>query len=622
MRHLILNLLLTVTIFFTGLDALVSGKTIDQDSVKYHFKPVVVTGQRYKMSQQDMAASITIIEGAALRHTNLETVMDAIAYMAPGVFTTRKSNIGYGVSTLAAGGVTIRGLGGVPNSQVLVLIDGRPDFQGIFSHPISDAYPLDHIDHIEVLRGPASVVYGTNALGGVVNIITKDMEKISSSSQLKVQYGSYNTQRYVLQDTRNFGKLKYFLSLAHQQSDGHRDRSKFYGQHYALKLGYRVNRHIDINLNGSVTPYRFNDPGPEGIDLRGYFEQGDITRSSVDFTISNTYSNSDGIIKIHGNFGEHDLSDGWYSEDQTNGILAYQNFKLKYDIQTTVGLDVKRFGGTSESNGAKLGTFFNDEVASYVHIQKEFIRRLIIDTGIRFENNSNFGWERIPRAGIVYRGTPNTSFRASASKGFRSPSIRDFFLFNPANNKLKPEKLANYELGLNSMFAPGYSIDVSMFYYEGDQLIETNVLGPGIILNQNSGQNSVRGFEITLNAHPLDHLHAFLSYSYMDSDKDLPFSPNKFNYWVNYSIRKIEATLYGEVVDHLWSSYQLDQLPPRSTIERMPDYGLIHLKMHYLLTDKLRIGLGLENLLDEDYSIMKGYPMPGRNYNMHVSFEF
>ena len=622
MRFMMFKIYLMTALIISLTISTTFGNPVENDSVKYYFKPVVITGQRYKMPQQDVAASVSIIEQATLRRTNIETVMDAISYMTPGAFTTRRSNLGYGVSTLAAGGITIRGIGGAPNSQVLVLIDGRPDFQGIFSHPISDAYPLDHVDHIEVLRGPASVVYGTNALGGVINIITRDMEGIDRSSYIKVQYGSYNTQKYMIQNSGHLGELTYSLSMAHQQSDGHREKSQFKGQHYALKFDYKINTQFNLMMTGSLTPYRFHDPGPEDIELRGFFDHGAIMRSSADISLSNEYTNTDGIIKIHGNFGRHDLSDGWFSEDQTNGILTYQNFQFAHDIKTTIGFDVKRFGGGSKSNNTSLGTFFNDEIATYVHIQKDFQKLFILDTGIRFEHNSNFGWEEIPRIGIVYHANANTSFRTAVTKGFRSPSVRELFLFNPANAKLKPEKLINYEFGFHSTLAKGYDIDMSTFYYQGNQLIEMNILGPGIALNENSGENSTRGFEIALDAKPLDNLHTQLSYSYIESNIILPFAPNKFNYWINYSFRSVNVTMFGEIIDQLFCSYQLNQLPPTTTKERMPDYGLMHINVQYLINRMVKIGLSLENITDKHYSIMKGYPMPGRNFNAYISLDF
>ncbi|UCE04537.1 MAG: TonB-dependent receptor [bacterium] len=620
MRKCLIALLIIAVGYVTKNSA--KEKPVDPDSIRYRFAPIVVTGQRYEMPQKDVAASISIISPIEIRQTNLTTVADAISYLTPGVFTTRRSAMGYGVAALAGGSITIRGIGGKPNTQVLMLIDGRPDFQGIFGHPINDAYFLDNVDHIEVLRGPASAVYGTNALGGVVNIITRELPTSRFDTQFNIGYGSYNTQRYRFHHAGNIGELQYFLGIGYQISDGHRENSNFEAQNYAVKIDYQISPHYKICFNSSVTPYQFHDPGPAGVSLSGYFDYGDITRSSMDLTLSNKFANTDGTIKFHGNFGKHKLSDGWDSDDQTNGLLAFQNFNLPYDIKTTVGFDVKRYGGTSQSNGNKLGTFFNDEYAVYFHIQKILLKKVIMGTGIRFEENSNYGQEWIPKFGLVYHPLSQTAVRATVAKGFRTPSIKDLFLFPPANKDLQPERLWNYEFGINQSYGKYFALDVCGFYYKGDQLIQTTMIAPGQMQNQNIGSNQAKGFELALQTNPITCFSTNLSYSYLASDEIIPFSPHKFNFMLNYKLNKLNVSLYGEHIRDLFASYQLNQIPLKTTIEKLSDYTLVHLKLNYQLLENLQLSAGIENLLDESYEILKGYPMPGRTVFSNLSFRF
>jgi outer membrane cobalamin receptor len=597
-------------------------KPIDPDSVRYQFAPVVVTGQRYEMPQKDVAASISIISQMELRQTNLATVADAISYLTPGVFTTRRSTMGYGVAALAGGSITVRGIGGKPNTQVLMLIDGRPDFQGIFGHPINDAYFLDNVDHIEVLRGPASAVYGTNALGGVVNIITRELPTSGFETNVNIGYGSFNTQKYRFNHAGNLGRLQYFAGFGYQRSDGHRKNGDFKAQNYAVKIGYQISPNYKISFNSSVTPYQFHDPGPEGVSLSGYFDYGEITRSSMDLTLSNKFNTTDGTLKIHGNFGKHRLSDGWDSDDQTNGLIAFQNFNLPFEIKTTAGFDLKRYGGIARSNGTKLGTFFNDEYATYLHVQKILFKKVILGSGVRYEHNSNFGAEWIPKFSLVYHPLIQTALRATVAKGFRTPSIKDLFLYPPANQNLKPERLWNYELGVNQSFTKFLSLDVCGFYYEGDRLIETVMIVPGTMQNQNVGSNRAKGFEVALQANPTTSFSANVSYSYLDSDEIIPFSPNKFNFMVNYKLKRLNLSLYGEHIQNLYTSYQLNQVPLKTTIEKLSNYTLVHLKLNYRLIENVQLALGIENLLDESYQILKGYPMPGRTFFSNLVFNF
>ena len=597
-------------------------KSIDPDTIRYRFAPVVVTGQRYEMPKKDVAASISIISPLEICQTNLVTVADAISYLTPGVFTTRRSTMGYGVSALAGGSITIRGIGGKPNTQVLMLIDGRPDFQGIFGHPINDAYFLDNVDHIEVLRGPASAVYGTNALGGVVNIITRELPTSGFETHVNIGYGSFNTQKYRIDHAGGLSRLQYFVGFGYQRSDGNRKNGDFKAQNYAVKIGYQINPNYKISFNGSVTPYQFHDPGPEGVSLSGYFDYGDITRSSMDLTLSNKFNNTDGTLKIHGNFGKHRLSDGWDSDDQTNGLIAFQNFNLPFEIKTTAGFDIKRYGGTARSNGIKMGTFFNDEYAGYLHLQKILLKKIILGSGVRYEHNSNFGVEWIPKFSLVYHPFIQTAVRATVAKGFRTPSIKDLFLYPPANQNLKPERLWNYELGINQSLAKILSLDVCGFYYKGDQLIETIMIVPGTMQNQNVGSNQAKGFEVALQVNPTIGLAANISYSYLDSDEIIPFSPNKFNFMVSYKLNRLDLSIYGEHIRNLYTSYQLDQMPPKTTLEKLSNYTLVHLKLNYQLIENLQLALGIENLFNESYQILKGYPMPGTTIFSNLVFSF
>ena len=387
-----------------------------------------------------------------------------------------------------------------------------------------------------------------------------------------------------------------------------------------LKLGYRINSNFKLTFNSSVTPYEFNDPGPFGVDLSGYFDHGEITRSSMDLTLNNEFEITDGTIKLHGNFGRHNLSDGWDSDDQTNGLLAFQNFKLPFEIKTTVGFDVKRYGGTAKSKGNKLGTFFNDELAAYFHVQKVFAKELVLATGIRLEDNSHFGQEWIPKFGIVYHPFSKTAIRSTVAKGFRTPSIKDLYLFPPANQDLKPERLWNYELGFNQYIGQHFSIDVCGYYYKGDQLIQTTMVAPGQPQNQNVGGNEAKGFEVSLRAEPVKNISANLSYAYLDSKENIPFAPNKFNFFINYQMNKFNLTFYGEYITDLYASYQLNQMPPKTTIEKMANYTLVHFKLNYNIMKNINLSLGIENLIDESYEILKGYPMVGRSFLSSVYF--
>ncbi len=134
---------------------------------------VVVTGTRVEVARKNVPLTISVISEDEIRQSSETALLPVLSERVPGVFVTERGVTGFGVADGAAGNITVRGVGGSPNTQVLVLIDGSPQFMGIFGHPLPDAYVASDVERIEVIRGPASILYGTSAMGGVVNIITK-----------------------------------------------------------------------------------------------------------------------------------------------------------------------------------------------------------------------------------------------------------------------------------------------------------------------------------------------------------------------------------------------------------------------------------------------------------------
>lgn len=125
---------------------------------------------------REATSSITIIDREQIEDSGEINVYDLISARVPGVLVDGGGIFSYGVGPDSAGSLNIRGLGGDPNSQVLVLLDGQPTTMGLFGHPIPDAYPLGGVERVEILRGSHSLHYGDGAMGGVVNIVTRRLE--------------------------------------------------------------------------------------------------------------------------------------------------------------------------------------------------------------------------------------------------------------------------------------------------------------------------------------------------------------------------------------------------------------------------------------------------------------
>ena len=179
---------------------------------------VVVTGTRNETDIRHLPMTISVVDRKQLESNYQPSVLPTLTEQVPGFFTTSRGIMGYGVSTGAAGGMSLRGVGGSPTAGLLVLIDGHPQYMGLMGHPIADAYQTMMTERVEVLRGPASVLYGSNAMGGVINIVTRQMQEEGTKTDLQLGYGSYNTLQTEVSNRVKHGR---FRSVATGKADGH-----------------------------------------------------------------------------------------------------------------------------------------------------------------------------------------------------------------------------------------------------------------------------------------------------------------------------------------------------------------------------------------------------------------
>ncbi|MBQ5373159.1 MAG: TonB-dependent receptor plug domain-containing protein, partial [Bacteroidaceae bacterium] len=149
-------------------------RTSAVDSIPHSaLNEVVVTGTPVAAQTKHIPYSVTVVEDKQLQASGKGQLLSALSGSIPGLFVAERNILGFGVSTGGSGGIKIRGVGGEPTNAVLMMVDGQPQYAGLFSHHVADVYGKEYVDHVEVLRGPGSVLYGSNAMGGVINVITK-----------------------------------------------------------------------------------------------------------------------------------------------------------------------------------------------------------------------------------------------------------------------------------------------------------------------------------------------------------------------------------------------------------------------------------------------------------------
>ena len=583
---------------------------------------VIVTGSMPKVNLRNLPMSISVVSESQIEARKDHSLLPLLNEEVPGLFITQRGVMGYGVAGGAAGAMSIRGIGGAPTAGVLVLIDGHPQYMGLMGHPLADSYQSIMTERVEVVRGPASVLYGSNAMGGVVNIITKQHKQDGMHNSARLMYGSFNSLSAEVASGGRHGKYSSTLNLGYNRSDGHRPDMDFEQFNGYTRLGYDLNRNwkgfADFNLSKTLS----SNPGTITNPILD--NDADIVRGVASAVIENEYAATSGAIKFFYNFGTHNINDGFpasssfipdtrfKSNDFMLGFSAYQSFSFFEGNKATAGFDYQRFGGEAiqqfpldVAKDSTLADININNVAGYVNIQQSvFNDRLTMNAGIRLDHHELKGSEWIPQLGLSYSPTHYTSVKAIMSKGFRNPTIREMYMFPPQNPDLEAERLMNYEISLLQSFPDArVSMGVNLFYIKGDNMIQVNFMN-GRPLNVNSGEVENKGFELTLNYHATESLRLSANYSLLDMTYKIVGAPeHKLYLSGNYTY---ERWNFSTGIQYLGSLYT--SVSPEQTKENAL---LLNARINYKALDWMNLFMRGENLLDSEYEINEGYPMPG-----------
>ncbi len=575
---------------------------------------VVVTGTPVKVTRNNVPMAVSIVSRKQIEQSNESALLPVLNGRVPGLFVTERGITGFGVAAGSAGQISIRGIGGNPTTGVLILIDGHPQFMGIMGHPLPDSYVSSDVERVEVIRGPASVLYGSNAMGGVINIITRKQNKNGIHGNARLSYGSFNTQKYMSSLGYKKNKYSVFASVNHDQTDGHRPHSDFNITNGYLKIGYEINKHLSASSDFSLAFFKASDPGPDTINAKAG-NKIDITRGYWAFTLLNEFENVSGAVKLFYNFGEHLITDGFHSTDHNYGANLYEALQLFKGNTFTAGFDIMNYGGLAENTVIMNGIVFADtsliEYGFYGFTQQE-IGQLTLNAGIRYQNNSQFGSVWIPTLGFAMEISNSTTWKGTVSKGYRSPTMRELFMWGP-NPNLNPETIWNYETGIIASFAQKrIQAELTAFIVNGDNLI-VNVGPPSGFLNTDEISN--QGIEMAVKTQVLKNLELNTTYSFIHMNNPVFATPEHHFFLEGTSVlNKLQLSSSFQFVKNL-------DTDPSSFVYNV-SYTLLNAKAHYKLSRNVGLMISAENLLNTKYEVTRFYTMPGTSVFGGINLNF
>lgn len=630
-----------VLAFFTG--CLISAASLQaqtsKDSIKvarsYAINEVVVTGTRSETDVRHLPMTVSVVGRPQLEASQQTSVLPVLNSQVPGFFSTSRGVMGYGVATGASGQMSLRGIGGpaqagLPTTGLLVLIDGHPQYMGLMGHPIADAYQTMMAERVEVLRGPASVLYGSNAMGGVINIVTRKMQEDGIRTNINIGAGSYGSVQTEATNRIRKGRFSSTVTASYNRTDGHRADMAFEQYGGYAKLGYDFTDNWKVW--GDVNVTRFNATNPGSV-MKPYIDNDQrITRGMTSFALENHYEKTSGALSFFYNWGDHWINDGYQpggeplqyrfnSNDQMLGVSWYQSVQLFQGNRLTVGADYFHFGGEAwnqffDGHRETSANKSLNEVAGYVDFRQDIAAWLTLDAGARVDYHSQTGTEFIPQVGLAFHLPENAEIKAMASKGFRNPTIREMYMFPPQNPDLKPEKLWNYELSFSQRFMDNrLSYGLNVFYINGENLIIRlpNPNGSGM-LNQNSGEIENWGAEANVGYQFNPVWSVMANYSWLHMENPVLASPeHKLYGGVNFRKGRWSASTGIQYVKGLYTD--LDAATKENFV-------LWDMQGSFKATNYLSFYVRGENLLAQRYEINAGYPMPKATFMGGVNINF
>lgn len=586
-----------------GADSVLAPDTVNM------LNEIVVTGTGTSVQQRLLPYAVSIVGERTLEATGQTQLLAAISGMVPGLFVSERSVLGFGVSNGGSGHIKIRGIGGDRASAVLVMVDGQPQFAGIYSHHIADFYGKENVERVEVLRGPASVLYGSNAMAGTINVITRNASG-GVHTDLTVQYGSFNTLLTTISNTARVGRFSSVTSLSYNSTDGNIDKLTFRQADGYAKVGYEFSPHWKACADYTLMNFRGRDgiyptlSDPTSTDV---YRQN-VTRGEVSLSTTNTYGRTQGTARMYYTYGNHYIDDPrhFHSTDSRYGITLFQSTRTWRGADIGIGFDFDSYGGRIPMSGGTdtgMGILPHRTIVEYspylVASQSVAGGVLCLDGGLRLAMSNRFDTRLVPQFGVAVNPWAGWTFKGNLAMGFRNPSFRELYLYRMANPDLEQERMMNYEVTVGRSFGSLFSVELTAYYSKGDNMIQVVDFK-----NQNTGRFINKGIEVSARSMPLRNLWLSATYSYLHTNLHNLTGAPRHQYYIGAEWRPVEPLSIAMDLKGTSRLFVADDMDYQS-------YALLNTKISWQVWRHLCLMLRLENITDARYTINRGYPMPG-----------
>jgi len=564
-------------------------KEMEKKEGVFDLQEVVVTATKSHHILKDAPVSTSVITKREILAAGIQTTADAIRW-APGM------NISGGAPFGASRRLTGL-LQGLPAQYSLVLVDGkRTKSEHIHTGSNMNLIPIEMVERIEVVKGPASALYGSDAFGGVINIITNPIPKRPSFAT-NVSSGSFSTQNLAFSHGGRFGKVGYLLSAKLSDTDG--VEGNWYKQKNALaKTAYALTEKDTLNLNAKYYQNNYLRSNKEVEDDR------------IDLSLDwNRDIAENSKIKAGGSFCRFTGSRKEATNITAQADIVYQGLLLPKHLVTS-GLEARY------EEFERVATARESESIPSFYIQDEIevIKPLTFALALRLDSHPKAGAVLTPKASTLFKITENTSLRGSIGRGFRAPSLQDLYEYHynhktywrDGNPNLKPEYSTTYNLGVEHQFKKSLLGRLSVFRNDFSDMIAVVDTGKEedslpVLQRENIKTAHTQGAEVEMRCKIAD-LTAMIAYTFLSTEDDegkvLSYNPkHSTTLRLMYDVKKIGLTLYLSAED-IRERFYKDKGGENQELE---DYSLLSFNITQRLIKDINIFFTVGNILDQKF---------------------
>jgi outer membrane cobalamin receptor len=606
-----------------------------EDQVDYQLQPIVVTATRTPHAFWESDANVDVLTGAEIEQSSALHLGDALKLL-PSVNIGQYGGLGQNVSL---------GIRGSTAGQVLIMVDGvpvnDPQLGGLDLNLIS----LDNVDRIEVIRGSASSLYGADALGGVVNVITRSSVCDTPLSDISYQQGDHGLEKI---GGRFSGRLGQHLGLnlmaSSTKSDGFRDNSDFQGRHLASRLNYALEDWGQLSYSTQIYEGELGVPGMDIMPTSMARQKDRIWNQTIAFQASPAQGNDMGLI-LYRNYNRQEYLDPeWFAEAQHRrwvyGVEIQHSFSSGHIHQLTVGGELQNRRLDSSENGRQE----MDRGAVFAQDEMNLRENVRLRLAGRYDYHENFENQFNPDVTLTWLAADRVSVFTSLRWSYRAPTFNDLFwpeseydydfdgqpdYRESGNAHIKPEKAVTFQVGARA-YRRGIGGNICVFRREIKDLIQWDDVDKGYFYGYwmpvNKSEAIVQGFEGQATAWPMNRLETALAYTLLEAkdtllDRRLTYQPeHRLCGHLQYGVVLIKSQL--EITGRLEFEYLSQRCADSWSGKELPSNTVIDGRVTGRVLDRFQIYLVGKNLRDKKYLLRVGYPLPGRTFFGGISWEF